>query len=551
MSFGSPWAWLWVLAVIPVAILYFLRRRERKFPVSALFLWEGIRPDRPHLVERLRRRLDLLFFLQILGVVLFAFSLSQPALKTVRPGGATLLVLDGSASTMAQVVAEEIRAKAKEVIAGSAGPWALIKWADPPELLGPPTSSRAEALAALSHYQPSLTRRVELAQALAIFPEPWPRVVVITDNPEGIAAAEVVQVARPENLAITAFSVRPTPDGIRYEAFLQVLNATERYQDVQIRLRTETGEFWASRLFAPGAEEDLIMPISGVRAGAFVAELLPADAFPWDNVRYFAFSSAGVRVRWEGPEDRYLWAALRAAAPVVRARTKADLVVAFSCELPVEPDGPAFLVAAGTPDFPRGKLREAGPLRSAPSPFLAHLSPSQFRLTKMWEIALPTEAQVVLWAGDLPLLAVVDGRSGRRVFFAADLPSSNLPLLPDFPILVRNVLGWLLPEEPAPLLVVGESLRLPPGFQVLAESGPVEGVWVPSQPGIFELRRPQGRGFIAVNVPWEASRRPSSFSASASQTSWAPMTLPVWPWVLALLLPVLLGEAGLFLGRGG
>jgi hypothetical protein len=41
VSFAAPWAWLWVLALLPVFILHFLRKKERDWPVSALFLWVG------------------------------------------------------------------------------------------------------------------------------------------------------------------------------------------------------------------------------------------------------------------------------------------------------------------------------------------------------------------------------------------------------------------------------------------------------------------------------------------------------------------------------
>ncbi len=296
MTWELPWAWLWLLALIPVVLLYFLRRRERDFPVSALFLWEGVRPDQPHFLQRLRHRFDLLLFLQALAVVLFAFALSRPAFFALKPSGATLLVLDASASTASEAVAEKIRAEAKRLVRESSGPWAAVLWTDPPATLAGPTSSQAEILRALDLYRPTLRRRPPLARALALFPEPWPRVVVITDNPAGVIGAEVIQVERPPNLALTAFSVRPTPDGTRYEAFLRVLNATPKYQDVQVRVRTEAGEFWASRLLPPGGEEDLVLPLFGARAGAFVAELLPGDPFPWDNVRYFAFSTGTVRV---------------------------------------------------------------------------------------------------------------------------------------------------------------------------------------------------------------------------------------------------------------
>lgn len=551
MNFLLPLAWLWLLALIPVVVLHFLRRKERDWPVSALFLWEGVRPDRPHFVQRLRRRFDLLLLLQMLGVVLLAFALSHPVFFTTKPSGATLLILDGSAAVAASGTAEEIVAQAKRVLAESAGPWAAILWASPPQLLCGSTSSRAELLQALAQYEPTLTKRPELSQALALFPEPWPRVVVITDDPQGVEGTEVVEVERPENLGITAFAVRPSPDGVRYEAFLRVLNATRKFQDVQVRVRTEAGEFWTSRLVPPAAEEEVVLPLSGVRTQVFTAELLPSDAFPWDNVRYFAFSSAEVRVAWQGQDDRYLWAALRAGAPVVRVDGDADLLIAAYADLSGEPVGPAFFLAAGGPSCPRGALREAGPLRGTASSLLTHVSLEKFRIANVYEIRLPQEAEVVIWAGEFPLLALWNSPYGRRVILAADLASSNLPLLPDFPVLVRNLLGWLLPEEPAPLAVVGESVRLPEGFQLLLDSETVEDVWVPDKPGIFVLRRPKGAGYLAVNVPWEASYPPALQAKSERQVFQAQVAVELWPWVLFSLVPLLLGEAVLFYRRGG
>ncbi|MFN3346962.1 MAG: BatA domain-containing protein, partial [Candidatus Bipolaricaulaceae bacterium] len=167
MTFTLPWAWLWLLALVPVLVLYFLRKKERDWLVSALFLWEGVRPDRPRFVERLRARFDLLLTLQILALVLSAFALSQPGLEVRRAAGATCLVLDASAATAAEGVQERILTAAEEVLRTSAGPWTALSWAEPPEILVPPTSDLNLALAHLRKYRPRLTRRPQLAQALA------------------------------------------------------------------------------------------------------------------------------------------------------------------------------------------------------------------------------------------------------------------------------------------------------------------------------------------------------------------------------------------------
>lgn len=551
VNFARPWGWLWLCALIPVIILYFLRRKEREWPVSALFLWEGIRPDRPLFREKLRQRFDLLLVLQILAVILFAFSLSQPVVPRVRPSGATLLVLDGSASTSARGVPERILAAARQVVEGSAGPWAAVLWADPPTLLSGPTSSREEILQALSRYRPNLSHRPELAQALALLPEPWPRVVVITDRPPQDLEVETVVVERPENLAITAFSVRPTPDGTRYEAYVRVWNGQKRYCDVQVRVRSEAGEFWANRLLAPQEEEDVILPLARAPAQAFVAELRPSDDFPWDNTRYFAFSTRQLRVAWQGREERYLWAALRAAGSVVRAQKEADLVVAVDTDLVEEPQAALLLWAAGSSSAPRGEVHPAGPLRAAASPLLAHVEVERFRLREVYAVDLPAGTTVLLWAGDFPLLAVWEDLGGRRAMFAGNLETSNLPLLPDFPILIGNILRWLVPEEPAPLLQVGEAVLLPPGTEVVLDQASVTGLWVPQLPGLYQWRWSTGSGFLAVNVPWEAFGPSAPVPSQRAKTGEATRNQPLWPWIVMALGPLLLGEAILHERRGG
>lgn len=551
VTFALPWAWLWLLALVPVVVLHFLCKKEREWPVSALFLWEGVRPDRPRFVERILARFDLLLALQILAVLLSAFALSRPSREALRSAGATCLVLDASAPAAAEGLREKILAAAEGVIRGSAGPWVVISWAEPPEILVPPTSELSLALAELAKYAPRLTRRPQLAQALALLPQGWPRVVVITPDPQGIAGAEVLPVPRPPNLGITAFSVRPSPDGLRYEAFLRVLNATESYQDVQVRVVSEAGEFWARRTVPPGEEEEVVLVLPGARAGAFVAELGPTDAFPWDNVRYFVLRGGEVRVGWLGEEDRYLWAALRAAAPVRRAQENPDLFVVVSTHVSQSPPGPCLVVNGSLPELVKLGEEEAGPLRAAANRLLTHISLVEWRLGRVTRYALPSGAEVLLWAGDVALLFLWEGPEGRRAALALDPARSNLPLLPDFPILVRNLLAWLLPQEPAESAVVGEAVPIPDGFSVVTEEGSVEGVWVPQKPGLFRLEGPRGSQPLAVNVPWEASFAAGAAKQEAKELEPTKALLPLWPWATLALVLVLSAEAALFLGKSG
>lgn len=277
----------------------------------------------------------------------------DPTLVRTRPAGVTLVVLDGSASMCAEGLAEEARARA--AIRETAGPWAVVVWRRPLEVLTPPTRARTEALAALARYRPALSSRPPLGQALAAFSRPWDRIVVISDDPPPGEGFQAVALTPPPNYALRAFSLRPQPDGSGYQMLVRVANETDSYADLALTIRAGETEYMKSLLVPPQGEETFILPYQGPLGEGLVAELLPQDAFPWDNVRYFAPGLGPVRVRWVGEEDPFLWAALTAAVPAVRAEAPPwDLTVAVGTELEEAPQGPGLLVAAGSPEAPLG-----------------------------------------------------------------------------------------------------------------------------------------------------------------------------------------------------
>ncbi len=541
LTFLFPAAWAWLASVLGVVALYLLRRREREQTVSALFLWEGIPPDRTSRLERLLVQADLLLLLQVLTVASFASALAGPAVFVRRSPGSVGIVLDGSASMAAAGRPEEALEEVRRLISESAGPWAVVVWADPPQVLVPKTDRREEALALLGGYRPTLGGRPPLGRALALLPSGLGRTVVVTDDPPEEPGVEVVALLPRDNLAIVAFAARPLPGGGGYEALVRVRNDTSRYQDVQVALETGRGTYLGSRLLGPG-EEDLFTFELRVIAPALRAELLPRDGFPWDNVRYYALEgTTAVRVRWLGEEDRYLWAALRAALPAERVPEPPwDLTVAVRTELPSVPAGPVLLVGSGSPEAPLGETAPGGPFRAGDGLLLRHVAAEDLRADRVLRPELPPGTAVELWSGEVPALARWEAPDGRRALLTMDLARSNLPVAVDFPILLRNVVDWLLPYRPRPALEVGEAVELPPGAEVAAPAGPVGGVWIPDRPGLYEVRGERTE-VVAVNVPYGESL-PGRGSAVSREAPRALAQVPVWPWFGGAALLLLLGE---------
>ena len=101
MSFRSPWGLLALLLIVPVVLLYILKKQHEDRTVSSIMLWQQVLRDlqaaRPW--QRLRTRLLLL--LQILAVLLFALSLARPACFGGEGGVHYIAVLDASARMQA------------------------------------------------------------------------------------------------------------------------------------------------------------------------------------------------------------------------------------------------------------------------------------------------------------------------------------------------------------------------------------------------------------------------------------------------------------------
>ncbi len=544
MSLLAPWALAWAAANAVVVVLYMLRRRERELPVSALFLWEQVPPDAMSRVARWLPRTDLLLWAQILTVLVMALALSSPVVTQTRPAGATAIVVDTSLKSAPAGRMEEARRVAREVVQDSAGPWALVSWGTPPELIVAPTDSSEEIMTGIAQLSYRLAARPPLGQALALAPDGWDRITVITGAAPDDAPVEVIGLSPVDNVAIDAFAVRAQPDDSGYQALVTVRNDTREYQDVVVTVRDIEGgrAFQQARLLEPDRQDTFAFPLWGRVGPAYAAELNVDDAFPYDDVRYYALDMpASLRVRWIGDEDRYLWAALQATAPVERAAEPPwDLTVVVRRDIEEEIDGPCLLVEGGLPEAPRGELVPANGWTMHEDMLLEHVDVQPWSAAAVHELSLPEEVRVPLELGGLPALARWSNADGRRVALTVQLTRSNLPLTVGFPVLLRNALAWLIPGPEGSTVTVGESIQLPPDAVMHTPRAEMAEAWVPQEPGLFEMRDGDRLRYIAANVPRVTlNTPPEETAASRAPTE---HQAPIWPWVVAVGLVLLGGE---------
>ena len=101
--FTHPLGFLSLLAIPGLVGIYLLRTRSRRYPVSSLMLWVNQRQARAGGLRVERLQTPLLFFLELLTIILLALAVAAPIIRTSRGAIPLIVVLDDSFSMLAGV----------------------------------------------------------------------------------------------------------------------------------------------------------------------------------------------------------------------------------------------------------------------------------------------------------------------------------------------------------------------------------------------------------------------------------------------------------------
>ena len=102
-TFTLPLGFLSLLAIPGLVAIYLLRTRSRRYPVSSLMLWVNQQQAREGGLRVERLQTPLLFFLELLVLILLALAVASPIIRTVRGAIPLMVVLDDSFSMLAGV----------------------------------------------------------------------------------------------------------------------------------------------------------------------------------------------------------------------------------------------------------------------------------------------------------------------------------------------------------------------------------------------------------------------------------------------------------------
>ncbi len=496
------------LGFLPIAgliiILYLLRLQRPETGVSSLFLWRSLLRDQEANAPWQRLNASLLLLLQLVIALGLILALARPWATTATTGGRDLLlVIDTSASMGATDggdsgetrLAAAVRLAAARVAAlPSNGSAAIITAADQARVVLPATRDPATLQRALAGLQvvptstdlgAALTLAAGIAAAL-----PDPQVVVYSDgrfpDPRHTVAdlpapIEFVPVGRPSpNQAVVALDLRRDTGNLTLAA--QVLNTA----DVTVTRRLDVdldGVAWAGRALTlpPGAATAVTLDNLPPRTQVAHVHLAGADALAVDDDAWAVNRQAEpAPVLLVTGGNLFLQNALVLLPEVSLSRTApADYAPMLTATLTV------FDRFVPTATLPAGNLLFVDPPASSPlfqvsgvisapvplvppapaaaltpgpgpagDPLLQYVDLSDLHVARAAHLVKPDWARVVIDSADGPLLLAGEVGGRRVAILAFDLHDSDLPLQTSFPLLMRNLVGYLQPP-PAGGLTAG------------------------------------------------------------------------------------------------
>ena len=517
-----------------IVLLYALKPRPRRVTVASNFIWRKIESAQLPAMERWRWWLSLLLALAIgLGI---ALALTRPQAPAV--GGVAqrlVLVLDNSISMAALVGDGKSRwqhavERARSIVqnAGLASEFMLLDTAgqaDTPEWVTP-----TAALAKLSKLK---VGDLGIARMPLIPSGPDIEAILFTDGvapldvPQDVAVESVFVPA--DNVAITAFDAKPSlRDPTRYQALVQIFNASIREKKVRLALTGENGFTLERDVDIPaGATVNQTLDVTGYGAGIIKVEArTPGDGFDLDDIAYSVVAPhRAKRVLLVTPGNRHLEASLGPLAGVALTVLKPAQFSAaldfdayvFDRFAPLEPPLHGALLfrpppAPWLPAFARAVANPVITRWDESHPLAVNVSWRDLRVQRAALAKLSTrtaQADVVLAKGSGEgVLVAAGGQAPRWIEVGFALDESNFAMQSGFPVFLGSALDWLIGAAPILTRGLGQ-VEIPyanaqvtglDGRSIKTQSMPGATLFDAARPEVFTAESNTGTVRVVANV---------------------------------------------------
>lgn len=511
LIFANP-AGLWALLGIPMILLiHFLQRESKKIPVSTLFLLDAL--DRESVKGRRFERLlpSVPLWLQLLGVLLFAWLLSEPRWTTNQSVQRIVLVLDNTASMEAfrEALSESLDRELPRltrfvdsteftVLESSISGATLYRGTSIPELREALESWRPGSGGHSFEQSIRVGRGIAGSEGILIF---------VTDHPDVRLpyGALCLSVGRPiDNVGFTGWRV---DDEIGKKVWSATLRNYSKIPQTRSWFLGSEGHRTEARPVELAAGATLTLKGEFPEGSDRVTLLLTPDRFTRDDrLDLLTPSPKALLVsRTNDPDIEPVMTGLIASLEnIFQARAEETPDFWFASYDPLTPGDlpPVSVVFLNQEAVPRRFF--AAPIVPTNHPLVSDLDWQGLIARSTPSIAPTPGDSTLLWQGERPLIILREGDGLRQLIFNFDVLTSNAPRLPAFVILVHRFVAVLRTEKVAsesrnvelrqPLAIAHQAGPNARPLQLLADDTsitiPLERagrMLAPSEPGFFRV----------------------------------------------------------------
>ena len=484
LEFANPMLAWWAALTVPIVLIYIIKVRLRRRPVSTLLFWNQLFDEKKPRAwwQELKHWLSLL--LQLAFVLLLVGSLVDPLWSWQKNTQRRIvLILDNSASMKAVEANGTTRLKAaKEVAKGlarslrhgdemslvSAGGQAIVHvgLTNHARLLingideCPETDAPSALMSAITTAERLLKDRTEKSEIIVLTDGCIEDLDTIQSNPlvriYGIGKAQ-------DNIAITKYQVRRSvQDSVGYQVLVEVTNSGA--EDIKTKLEISLEDNLVDVVpmtIKAGESQTRILDHTSATGGRLVAKLDSKDALATDDMAVSILPQRSpLPITLVTTGSLFLKSVLESIPLVQLTITDKSPEAA--------PDGGLLVLDRVIPEkLPSGRVLVVDPQNSTDvwtlgdnldqplvarvdkdSPLTQHIRLDNVLLpgAKQLTFSKPVEA-LIKDPLDSPMLAKCKRPNGDLWILTCNLDQSDLPLRIAFPVLIKNAIEWFQGNE--------------------------------------------------------------------------------------------------------
>ena len=539
MNFLNPFSFI-LAALLPIIVLmYLLRLRRPQQIVSSTYLWQRLVRDVEANAPWQKLQRNILMILQLLFLIALILALANPFFWSTGTGSSSMIfIIDTSASMAATDVKpsriEAAKQQAQSLIENSSDNTRItvISAGENTEILVSGTQDRKQAQQAINAISATFGHS-DLSSALQITSaittrQPETDIIVLSDGkvnlPERVTLRGNVFYypigLEEDNQGITNIQFHQNTSGDNSTLFVQVENFGSEATTRRLEIFVDDTLYDATDLdIQPFSQALYLRDGLPFDVRIVLAKLEPGDFLSTDDVAWAVnsnFKPVNIVLVTEG--NRFLETALSLLPNIsfssitplnyqASENILADLVI-FDSIIPQSdhlPNSSIFFISPpkSTSLFEVGEIVEQPKPRpvSEDNPLLKNISFEGISINTASKIVLPPWANLSL-SGDyngqsIPLLFFGNYGGQRIAVLSFQFQNSDLPIQVAFPLLIANLVNWLVPNQGA------QALEASSTASSVSISVPLEADSVTITPpsGNKMQKTPNQLGYIFLDAP--------------------------------------------------